>query len=807
MKGFRIKMFLAGLAILCGALGARAQETNAIGSLDELRSQMAAYLAQPRYDGALWGVKIVSLGSGKTLFESHADRLMSPASNSKLYTGALALDRLGGDYRFTTPVYAGGKISDSGTLRGNLIVVGHGDPSWNERRLGTNFWTAFEPFITILTNAHVRRIEGDVIADATFFRGPPTGSSWAIDDLDGGEVGMISALTLNDNLAQLRVEPGLKVGAPCKLTLLQPGTGLVLSNQTVTVPPNRPARLDLFHPLDSRAVFVLGELPAGGEAKYLDLVVPQPAEWFAGALKIALAQHGITVTGHARGLAWPEGGSGVAAGSFAASGLQPTETDGRDARATIRLGTVFSPPLRDVVRGFMKPSQNLEADTVLAHVGEMTRDSNAPPWQTSEDAGLAALNQFLDDAGVTPGDVRFDEGSGLSRNNLTTANATVALLQFMEQHREAQDFLDALPVGGVDGTLRRRFKNTAAAGNVMAKTGTLRWAHALSGYITTAAGERLAFSIMLNRFAAAPGRSGHDEIDPLVLMLARFSSRSDDVASLEKSYAPLGRLLVTPFASAPFPHPARAGGHQYHDQFYSAAEHYQDSTVALFIPKNFRASDKIDFVVHFHGWRHTVAGTLPEYKLIEQFAAAGKNAILIVPQGPYNVPDSFDGKLEDTNGFTRFMNEAVATLKTSGALAQTNFEIGKIILSGHSGGYHVMAAILNHGGLDEKIKEVWLFDALYAGTEDYAGWQKSEKGRLLNIYTDHGGTKEETENLMAAYRTNGVSFFAAEDKGVAPDNLLTNKIIFLHTDMVHNDVPTKRNTFGLFLVTSCLQNE
>ncbi|HEX4350053.1 MAG TPA: hypothetical protein VH251_06690, partial [Verrucomicrobiae bacterium] len=274
-----------------------------------------------------------------------------------------------------------------------------------------------------------------------------------------------------------------------------------------------------------------------------------------------------------------------------------------------------------------------------------------------------------------------------------------------------------------------------------------------------------------------------------------------------KSYAPLGTLLITPFASAPFPHPARANGHKYHDEFYSTPEHYEDSNVALFIPKNFRPTDKIDFVVHFHGWRHTVAGTLPEYKLIEQFTAAGKNAILVVPQGPYNVPDSFDGKLEETNGFARFMDEAVTTLKNSGALAQTNFELGNIILSGHSGGYHVMASILNHGGLDNHIKEVWLFDALYAGTDDYAGWQKQEDGRLLDIYTDHGGTKEETENLMADYKKNGTSFFAAEDSNATPDNLATNKIVFLHTDMIHNDVPVKRNTFSEFLKTSCLQNE
>ena len=290
----------------------------------------------------------------------------------------------------------------------------------------------------------------------------------------------------------------------------------------------------------------------------------------------------------------------------------------------------------------------------------------------------------------------------------------------------------------------------------------------------------------------------------IVGLFAVLAGRADD--SWQINYAPLGTLLVTQFVSAPFPHPARAAGHKYHDQFFSAAEHYSNSDVAIFIPKNFRATDKIDFVIHFHGWNHTVSGTLPEYKLIEQFSASGKNAILIVPQGPFNAPDSFGGKLEDTNGFKIFMDETMEKLRLNGVLTSSNPEIGNIVLSGHSGGYHVMAAIVDHGGLSDKIKEVWLFDALYGGTENFVTWQKSQSGRLLDIYTDHGGTKEETENLMAFYKTNGISFFASEDADILLEDLMANKINFLHTGMVHNDVVAKHNTFEKFLKSSGLEN-
>ena len=287
--------------------------------------------------------------------------------------------------------------------------------------------------------------------------------------------------------------------------------------------------------------------------------------------------------------------------------------------------------------------------------------------------------------------------------------------------------------------------------------------------------------------------------------LMLFALGSPAAESAPTNYAAFGKLMVTQFVSAPFPHPARAQGHMYHTNFYSAAEHYSNSDVAIFIPKNFHATDRIDFVVHFHGWMNTVASTLTQYQLVEQFAASGKNAILIVPEGPHHAPDSFGGKLEDTNGFKIFMAEAVEKLRANGALGKTDFQIGNVIISGHSGGYHVMAAIVDHGGLP--IKEAWLFDALYGGTDNFLAWQKSENGRLVDIYTDHGGTKEETENLMASYKTNGVSIVLLEETNSVTTDLQKDKIVFIHTDLTHNEVIFRRGEFSQFLKTSGLKDK
>jgi hypothetical protein len=277
--------------------------------------------------------------------------------------------------------------------------------------------------------------------------------------------------------------------------------------------------------------------------------------------------------------------------------------------------------------------------------------------------------------------------------------------------------------------------------------------------------------------------------------------RADDLA---QRYADCGELIVTQLVSAPFPHPSRAEGHKYKTELFPAKEHYSDSTVAIFIPKGFRQTARVDFVVHFHGWKNNVAGVLGRYKLIEQLVESGRNAVLVVPQGPRNAPDSFGGKLEDLNGFKRFMDELAATLRQRSSLKTNSFTLGNIVLSGHSGGYQVISSIVDRGGLADHVKEVWLFDALYARTEKFFAWFDQQHGRLLDLYTDHGGTKDETEQLMATLKKRGTPFFTGEETDVKPAALNTNQPIFLHTDLPHDGVLEKHRTFAQFLSTSCL---
>jgi hypothetical protein len=273
-------------------------------------------------------------------------------------------------------------------------------------------------------------------------------------------------------------------------------------------------------------------------------------------------------------------------------------------------------------------------------------------------------------------------------------------------------------------------------------------------------------------------------------------------ADWTEQYAPLGQLIITNFATAPFPHPLRAQGHQYKDKFFSAAGHYQDSHTALFVPKDFQAAGTVDLVVHFHGWGNNLTNALGKYQLIGQFAASRRNAILVVPQGPVDASDSFGGKLEDAGGFKRFIAEALGVLRQRGIVGEAR--PGRIILCGHSGGYEVIAAILAQGGLTDQVREVWLFDALYAKTERFVLWFDHHPGRFIDLYTPHGGTREESEELMTALRGNGAPFFSADETNATAADLRQNRLIFLFSDLPHDEVMQTRATFQRFLETSAL---
>jgi D-alanyl-D-alanine carboxypeptidase/D-alanyl-D-alanine-endopeptidase (penicillin-binding protein 4) len=326
-----------------------------------------------------------------------------------------------------------------------------------------------------VAEAGVRTVTGDLVGDDSFLENRPYGSGWEAGDRDFAFGADVSALTLHDNMVDLRAYPAAP-GAPCFLFPM-PGLGLLpLRNRTRTG-----EGAGLRATWRGEVLDVEGALPPGSAPATLAVPLREPARFAAALFRRALERRGIRILGGIR--------------------VRHAGESGPEAQA--ELAFVLSPPLREVVRATLKDSVNLYAQLLLLRAGG------------SEEAGLKRLSAFLASLGI-PGGVVLEEGSGLSRKNLVTPEAMTALLAAMARRPEGEAFREALPVAGLDGTLRNRMADTAAAFRVQAKTGTLRFDHALAGYATTPAGERLAFAVILNNDTQPGSREAVDAIPVLL---------------------------------------------------------------------------------------------------------------------------------------------------------------------------------------------------------------------------------------------------------------------------------------------------
>lgn len=484
--------------LLSGSLHA---QTN---TLDQLTQKLDRLVHAPRFDSSAWGIQIKSLTSGKTIFEFDAQKRLKPASNNKLYTGALALDELGPDFHILTSIAAKKRPSSSGTLATDLVIIGRGDPSFSSRFHDGNYEAALQPLIDAIAKTGIKRINGDIIADESFFRGPPFGNAWTWDDLQYYYGAEVSACTYQDNVVDLKLTPGTKLGEPVTITQTSTTALLQFINHTETTTTNTRAYINITRAPGENLVYVTGHLPLGSKPQNDAVTVPRPALYFAEAVKNALEKRGIKVKGGTRRITADD-----------KAGLLQNPGD------MIELTSLSSPPLTELVRGMMKPSQNLYAQLLLLQVGARSSEHQTNLSETTEDIGLHRMNAFLAKVGVTKNDVLLEEGSGLSRGTLITARATVKLLEHMAKHPAHDAFFDSLPIAGKDGSLRTRMQGTAAANNAHAKTGSLRYVNALSGYVTNRAGEKFVYSLLSNAHVAPTnGPSARADLDQIVIWVA-----------------------------------------------------------------------------------------------------------------------------------------------------------------------------------------------------------------------------------------------------------------------------------------------
>ncbi len=485
-----------------------------IVSIAALQAGLAARLAATHAPGASWGVEVISLESGKTLFATNADRLFVPASNTKLFTGALALDQLGPADRLNTRVLSMEKPAADGTLAGDLWIRGEGDSLISGRARGGGWKRGIEPVVAAIQAAGIKQVKGDLVADVTRFRGPAYGNGWNWDDLSVSDAPPVSPLTFNNNCVRITFAPGPAPGQPATLRLDPPWVSsasaagdpplLTVTHRVITGTTNQESQLTWEMPPGVAVMTVSGLVAFEGGSESAEVPVVDAAAYFARAVREGLAAAGVQVSGRIRVI----GGYGSdPKSSSPPPGLQ-------------ELAAIPSAPLSLRIRELMKPSDNLHAQLALLQVGARQR---SVPASTTEAAGLRAMDSFLAAVGLHRTEYFFEEGSGLSRKNAVTPHAVVNLLKFMARHRAAKEWMESLPIGGVDGSLKTRFTALPTKGNVRAKTGSLRHVNALSGYVTSASGEPLAFSILVNQYVAEGSASSRREIDSLVELLANYA--------------------------------------------------------------------------------------------------------------------------------------------------------------------------------------------------------------------------------------------------------------------------------------------
>ena len=489
-------------------------------TLPELQTKISEILARPELSSAMVGVKVVSLDTGRILFEENATKLLRPASNMKLYTVAAALDRLSPEYKFSTSVYATTRPDTSGVIRGDLRIYGRGDPSIAARFNNGDYFKAIDDLATRIVAAGVKRVEGDLVGDESYFVGPKYGAGWNWEDLTWYYGAEISPLTVNDNALDLFIKPGTAVGQPALITTGPPDPLLTIVNKVITSAKGLRREIAIHRGLGENSITITGTIPLEDRGYTGGIGISHPGLLFMYLLRTSLAQKGVVITGKSR---------------TTGETSQPTLLTGTPVAGSTsaipfqnEIATLQSPPFSIIAAQTLKPSQNLYTELILRTLGKVT----PPPatlsslGQTSEELGIEAVKSFLKTIGIRPEALNLDDGSGLSRNDMITADASVQLLTFMSKHRYANVFRDALPIAGVDGTLRNRFKGTPAENNVRAKTGSLSSAASLGGYVTTAAGEKLAFSIMVNNYPRdVEPRSLC--IDPIAILLASFAGKPE----------------------------------------------------------------------------------------------------------------------------------------------------------------------------------------------------------------------------------------------------------------------------------------
>jgi D-alanyl-D-alanine carboxypeptidase/D-alanyl-D-alanine-endopeptidase (penicillin-binding protein 4) len=482
-----------------------------------LAARIDAILSQPELVRGFWGVEVVSLSSGKVLYAHDAQRLFTPASNTKLFTTAAALALIGPDYTFRTTVETNGTLDKYGRLTGDLVLVGRGDPNLSGRELPYAVHTersghpiaALQQLADELVQKGVKYVDGDIVADDSYFAFERYGEGWTQDDLVWADGAPVSALTINDNVIFVNILPADRPGEHAFVNITPFADYYRIDNRIITTPAGTGRRIFINREPGSTVLTLWGNMPLDDAGANEALAIEDPAQFAAELFRQLLEKRGIVVYGQDR----TRHTDLASLSTFTVTALAPARGGDAPSRSLqirpLVLASHVSKPLIDDLRVINKVSQNLHAEILLRLLGREKGTAG------TVEGGLEVVRGFLNKVGISPDQYIFYDGSGLSRQNLVTPDAIVKLLRYAVSQPWGANFRDTLPVAGVDGSLAERFTNIDVQGRVQAKTGSLGGVKTLSGYATTDRGEQVAFSILTNNLNL-PAKRVTDAMDDIV---------------------------------------------------------------------------------------------------------------------------------------------------------------------------------------------------------------------------------------------------------------------------------------------------
>ncbi len=459
--------------------------------LETIQTKIKQFLRRPGVRSAQWGIQILDPATSEVLVEVNPDKTFLPASVLKVITTSTALEKLGPDFKYRTGVYTNGKVEPDGTVSGDLVLVGRGDPNLMDPYGELSEKPALLELAEELKNSGISKIEGDVIGDDSYLNLGSKG--WTANDLRSLYGAPVNALSINNNVVWVHASP-TKYRRPVAIDLEPRTTSFHIRNLGIT--GSRRARLTLNARLirGTNTIVVSGILPSTRtHSQYV--ILEKPAEATAAMFKDELQRKGIEVRGRVYAI-----------------------HDGDASRETQQDWTLLaehqSPPLIRALEIINKRSQNLHAEMLLRTLGAEFKGEG------TDEAGLQVVKEFLVEAGIDSEKIKLNDGCGLSRENLITPRFQTSLLQFLSTRPYFNLFLNTLAISGTDGTLRNRLSATQVRGSIHAKTGTLNGVTTLSGYITTRSGRNLVFSIFANHVnAMARAKRTIDEICSLFVNL------------------------------------------------------------------------------------------------------------------------------------------------------------------------------------------------------------------------------------------------------------------------------------------------